>query len=159
MKNLILSLMIISSSTAMAKVEAKFEKLRDSQIECDVVAAVEFQNGKMIKKLKNEATVMKSFNQDGGADYTDAKCFLTSVVDVKGEESKIAFGCIELDSKRIKKYSAEKLIIKRKEYGEVIEIDFKSGKGSHIVDTRSCDWGRECVETQAEVQFRNCVMK
>jgi PDZ domain-containing secreted protein len=146
------------SSLSFAKIEPQFEKLRDMQFSCEVVSAVETRNGVVTKK-SNEASVMETMNQIGDEETTDYKCFLTSVTNAEGEDSKMGFGCLPLDSKHVKKFTNDKLKIKRSEYNEVVEIDFNTGKGSHTFSTRNCDWGRHCVTAIGKSEFKNCVIK
>ncbi len=155
-KNILCAIYIALALPAFAKVEPQLENLRDTQFQCDVAYAQETRNGKVIRQTKNSTESITTFNQDGGEQYTDAKCFIVPVVDDTGADTVMGFGCIEIDSKRVQQFDNKKLVITRKEYRERIEIDFLTGIGSQSFHFSGCDWGRKCVDLVGEVQYKNC---
>jgi len=59
MKKLLCSALILISTVSFAKVDAQYEKLKDTQFNCEVVSAVETRNG-VVTKQSNEASIMEN---------------------------------------------------------------------------------------------------
>lgn len=149
-----LVLVSVFSLESLAFIEPNYESLRDAKIQCDVTEAFQSKDGRIIKRVKPNSA-MTTMTQDGGEHFVDAKCFISPALDLQGAESTISFGCIPLDERHVKVQTARKIKIVRKEYGEVVEIDFQTGKGRHSFKVRACDWG-DCTMMAAVVDFSNC---
>lgn len=160
-KTILATLLILAghASPTLAKVDPKFQELRDSVIQCDVTFVSSYENGVLVKKTPPTILTMETFTQDGKANFTDAKCFIVpAVYNSNGAETVLGFGCLPIDDKHVRTFTSEKLVMKRSSYNEVIEIDFTTGVGSHSFHTLSCDWGRKCVELVGKAEFRNCTI-
>ena len=140
-----------------AYVETQFETIRDSRIQCDIVAASQMKDGVEIKRLKPNSQ-MTTFTQYGGEGFVDAKCFISPALNSQGVETTISFGCISLDQEHVQTASAQKIKLVRKEYQEVVDLNFRTGLGRHSFQGTACDWG-DCSTYSGEVKFANCSIK
>jgi len=162
MKRTILFLTFAISGISFAKVEAGLEELRDTQFQCEVVSVTETRDGEIEGSTKEGLVLMATRNQNGGDQYTDAKCFHTPMIGKNGKETSMSYGCLEMSTKNIKKFDAEELLIKRKEANysskETVKINFKTGEGSRSYYTRLCGWGWDCTTAEGEAIYKNCVI-
>lgn len=162
MKKAIFLLIFTLSGISFAKVEAGLEEFRDTQFQCEVVSLTQTKDRKDEGWMKEGLVIMKTYNQDGGDQYTDTKCFHTPMIGKKGEETSMSYGCLEINSENIKKFDAEGLLIKRKEANynskETVKINFKTGEGSRSYFTRLWDWGWASTTFEGEATYKNCVI-
>ncbi len=160
MKNMLAFIVSLGlSSVVYAKVSPQLEELQKAQIQCGVVFATEVEQGKVVKQTDHYKRILTTFNQDGGDNYTDAKCFNIPAIDQNGQATTISGSCLVLDETRVKEFSTNNLVIKDKSLNRVLRINFKTGEGSFSLKYRGCDWGRECVSKSAEAHFTGCFIK
>jgi hypothetical protein len=148
---------IAAPTLADAKISRELEPLRDSQFQCNVVYAVQTNNGQVVRSTMNPPSTMTTLNQLGGDDFTDAKCFRIPALDLSGAESVVSFGCLPLTKTSVKKFSVSRLRIERARYNEVLDLNFKTGQGTYSFDTTRCDWGPRRSRSEAQVQLENCI--
>jgi hypothetical protein len=153
---MILTTMMIAPVVAFAKVEPQFENLRRAKIQCTAVQGNEVSNG-VVQGQLNAPTNVVTFNQDGGAEYTDAQCFIADGVGINGEKHALG-GCFPLDRAGVKEFSSARLVLKRDTLNEVFEINFTTGQGRYTKSFSGCDWGRKCFSKTSEVHYENCTI-
>lgn len=159
------SLLALLPTFGFAKVTPELQGLLQAKVQCTVVAAAESLNNQPRYHADTNDTMMISFNQIGGAEYTDAKCILAPAVhadpakQTDPNDKPAIGGCFPLDSKTVVAFNASRLVMKRAEYNEVVDINFVTGAGVYTKHTGGCDWGRKCFKVQSEVRYQNCKLK
>lgn len=156
----ILTAFIALSAPAFAKVRPEYKELAEMNIECNVLFAQEITNGKLTRTLDKENTLLTTLTQIGGAEFEDAKCFLTPVILVgSGEKSTISGGCFSLEKKNVLKFTKDIIELKEDTLKQRVLINLKTGEGSVTSKYKGCDWGRKCINQTTKVQLNGCFVK